>query len=159
MNLYFLRHTTPFDGAPDAERRLTPGGHEDAARLGRFLTEAGVKLEAAYSSPLIRAVETAEDVVRVTNPDGPIPITKTDALLNETSQEDFQGFLKTLPPLEHILLVGHAPALGRRVGALLGLENPGQFELSKGGLACVVTNDRLSGALKFLVSPKVLGKS
>jgi phosphohistidine phosphatase len=147
MNLYFLRHTTPFDGSPDEERRLTPGGHEEAGRLGSFLVGAGVTFDAAYSSPLIRAIETAEDVTKLTN---------AGALRNEASQEDFQQWLNSLPPLDHILLVGHAPKLGERVGVMLGMEQPHAFGLSKGGLACVETADRLSGGLKFLVSPKIL---
>lgn len=156
MNLYFLRHTTPFDGSPDEERRLTPGGHEDAERLGRFLVGAGVTFDAAYSSPLIRAIETAENVVKLTNPGASLPVTPQFALLNEVSQEDFQQWLNSLPPLDHMLLVGHAPKLGERIGVMLGMEQPHAFGLSKGGLACVETADRLSGSLKFLVSPKIL---
>ena len=44
----------------------------------------------------------------------------------------------------------------KRVGAMLGMEQPHGFGLSKGGLACVETADRLTGELKFLVSPKIL---
>lgn len=156
MNFYFLRHTTPFDGSPDEERRLTPGGHEEAGRLGRFLAGLGVSFDAAYSSPLIRAIETAEDVMKLTNEGGMVPVAPADALRNEASQEDFQQWLNSLPPRDHILLVGHAPKLGERVGALLGMEQPHAFGLSKGGLACVETEDRLSGSLKFLVSPRIL---
>ena len=156
MNLYFLRHTTPFDGSPDEERRLTPGGHEEAGRLGSFLVGAGVTFDAAYSSPLIRAIETAEDVTKLTNAGASLSVTPSDALRNEASQEDFQQWLNSLPPLDHILLVGHAPKLGERVGVMLGMEQPHAFGLSKGGLACVETADRLSGGLKFLVSPKIL---
>ena len=119
MKLYFLRHTTPFDGSPDEERRLTPGGHEDAERLGRYLAGIGVTLDAVYSSPLIRAIETAEDVTKQTNEGAPLPVTPADALRNEASKEDFQQWLNSLPPLDHILLVGHAPTLGERVGAML----------------------------------------
>jgi phosphohistidine phosphatase len=45
---------------PDHDRHLSAGGRWVAARIGQSLVAAGVRLEAVASSPLVRAVQTAE---------------------------------------------------------------------------------------------------
>jgi broad specificity phosphatase PhoE len=41
---------------------LTPAGHAQAQRLGQFLQESGYKLDALYTSPLLRARHTAQGI-------------------------------------------------------------------------------------------------
>ena len=64
MELYIVRHGTTdwnaekkFQGAQDIE--LNENGRKLAAELGRRLDEAGTNFDCIYSSPLIRAYETA----------------------------------------------------------------------------------------------------
>ena len=64
MELYIVRHGTTdwnaqkkFQGAQDIE--LNENGRKLAAELGRRLDEAGTNFDRIYSSPLIRAYETA----------------------------------------------------------------------------------------------------
>ncbi|MBL9128867.1 MAG: histidine phosphatase family protein, partial [Verrucomicrobiales bacterium] len=64
MKLYFLRHAEAEDGPVDAERRLTAKGRRDARRVGRFLEKSGIRLDAAFTSPLVRARETADEVLK-----------------------------------------------------------------------------------------------
>ena len=58
---------------------------------------------------------------------------------------------------KHVCLVGHAPTLAERVRRLLGVEAPETFKMPKGGLACLETENRRTAALKFFITPKVLG--
>jgi phosphohistidine phosphatase len=156
MKLYFLRHADALEGADDAARPLSPRGWRQARRIGRFLEEADIAFDLAYSSPLVRACETAEAVVHCCGAVSAKQLRKINALLNDCSQKQFDGWLRALPDAEHVLLVGHAPSLPERVRALLGITEPDALKLSKGALACLETEDRRAATLKFLVAPRFL---
>ena len=157
MKLYFFRHAEAEDGADDAARELTPLGRKQSRALGRFLEQAGVSFGAAFSSPLVRARQTAEIALGAFEELKPAKLALADALLNETSDRDFDQWLEELPDEKHVLLVGHEPSLSLRLRRMLGLERADAFRLPKGGLACVDTEDRRTGALKFFITPRALG--
>jgi len=157
MKLYFLRHADAVPGFVDAERALSPRGRQQARLLGRFLETAGVVFDAAYASPLVRARQTADEILSITGRVEPHDTRVTDALLNETPDRDFEAWLRSLPEAYHVLLVGHNPSMSQRVQAILGIEGPAALDMPKGGLACVRTADGRSGELKFYVTPRILG--
>jgi phosphohistidine phosphatase len=157
MKLYFLRHADALPGVDDAERPLSTQGRKESKKLGRLLREAGIEFDAAYSSPLVRAKATSELVLATVGSLPPGKVQLTDALLNETSPAQFDQWLAGLPPDRHVLLVGHAPTLAERVCHLLGISNSGALKLPKCGLACLETEDGRTAALKFLITPKLLG--
>src|SRR5213592_2478495 len=154
MKLYFLRHADALEGIDDAARPLSPHGRKEALEVGRFLKRAGIEFDAAYSSPLIRAKETAEIVLDTC---GSTKLVLTTALLNEGSEAKFDEWLKGIPDAKHVCLVGHAPSLADRVRQLLGIKATDALKLPKGALACLETENRRTAALKFLVTPKLLG--
>jgi len=154
MKLYFLRHAEALDGKDDAGRPLSPHGKKEAREVGRFLKRARIEFDAAYSSPLVRARQTAKIVLEVC---GSTEVEIADALLNETPPGQFEDWLKELTEAKHALLVGHAPSLAERVRQLLGITNPEALKLPKGGLSCLETEDRRAATLKFFVTPKLLG--
>jgi len=156
MKLYFLRHADALEGADDAARPLSPRGKKQVREVGRFLKRAGIEFDVAYSSPLERAKQTAEIVLDACGSTKP---GITEALLNETSQAQFDEWLRGLPDAKHVCLVGHAPSLAQRVRQLLGITVADAIKLPKGGLACLETEDRRGAALKFLLTPKLLGVS
>ena len=70
MKLYVMRHGPAADDSPsgrDADRALTPAGRERVTLVAKALTEGGEEPFAILSSPLVRAVETAEIVAEVTH--------------------------------------------------------------------------------------------
>jgi phosphohistidine phosphatase len=156
MRLYFLRHAEAHPGADDDARELTKRGEEQSREIGRFLRQVGVEFGAAYSSPLVRARQTAEIVLETTNADTDIELEITEALCNETTQAVFNRWLGQLPDKKHILLVGHAPSMPARVQRLLGIENNEALPMPKAGLACIKPDNPRQGTLKFFVSPKIL---
>ena len=156
MKLYLLRHADALEGADDQARPLSDRGKAQCRQIGIFCKHVGIVFDAAYSSPLVRARETAESVLAVTNLARPVTVLDSECLLNETSPAAFCEWLDTLPAAKHILLVGHAPSLADRARHLLGISLPDGFKLPKAGLACLTTEDRRSAALKFFVSPKFL---
>ena len=135
MRLYFLRHADALDGPNDAIRSLSPKGHQQCGRVGQFLKTAKIHFDAVYSSPLVRARETAELVLQKCGKVSADEVQLVDALLNETSARDFTGWLRSLPDAAHVLLVGHAPTLSERVRTLLDIDEPEALELPKAGLA------------------------
>lgn len=157
MRLYFLRHAEALDGADDAARPLSPRGKKQADALARFLREAGIEFDAAFSSPLVRARQTAERVLKITNRSRRRKLPLTDVLLNGASPREFDRWLARLPCAEKVLLVGHEPSLSARVRRLLGVADAGALQLPKGALACVELDAARKAALKFLVTPKLLG--
>src|SRR5204862_6301224 len=63
MELFLIRHAEAVaHDAPieDAHRPRTARGGRDAQKLGKLMRAADVKLDAIVTSPLVRAVETAE---------------------------------------------------------------------------------------------------
>jgi phosphohistidine phosphatase len=57
--LWLLRHADAEDGTPDAERKLTKKGRKQAKNAGKALKAMGVEPEACFTSPKVRAAETA----------------------------------------------------------------------------------------------------
>ena len=157
MKLYFLRHAAALDGADDAKRPLSATGRQQARKVARLLRRSGVAFDLAFSSPLVRAKQTVDITLDITNDQQPITAQETPALLNETEADLFADWLVRLPEAGHVLLVGHEPSLSARVRRMLGLDRAGALELSKGAVACVKTADRRIGSLKFLLNPKSLG--
>jgi len=152
-----MRHAEALDGADDSTRPLSPHGFKQARELARFLKSAGIEFDAAYSSPLVRARETAESVVRVCGTAAPEDVKLVDALSIEASKRDFEGWARCLPELKHVLVVGHAPTLADRVRGMVGMPNPDSLRLPKAGLVCVEAVSGRGAALKFFVTPKLLG--
>ncbi|MFM8470692.1 MAG: SixA phosphatase family protein [Limisphaerales bacterium] len=158
MKLYFLRHAAALDGLDDAKRPLSPTGRRQARKLARFLRRGGIAFDHAFSSPLVRAKQTLDIVLDITQETRPVRAQEVSALLNEADPDTFADWLLRLPPdAGHVLLVGHEPSLSARVRRLLGLDRVEALELAKGALACVKTADRRTGSLKFLLTPKSLG--
>lgn len=157
MKLYFLRHAAALDGMDDALRPLAAPGRQQARTLARFLRRSGIMFDLAFTSPLVRARQTVDLVLPITNQSQTIASRETKILLNETTPREFANWLLCLPAAGHVLLVGHEPTLSERVRWLLGLPREESLELRKGALACVQTEDQRTGTLKFLITPKSLG--
>jgi len=158
MKLYFLRHAEALPGEDDAARPLSLTGKKEAQSLGRFLKNVGVAFDAAFTSPLVRARQTAEIVLKICGEVSPAELDLTEALQNETSQKAFDRWLKELPEANKVLLVGHEPTLSERVRRLLTIASTERLRLPKGGLVCVESEDRRTGCLKFFVSPKIIAE-
>ena len=156
MRLYFLRHAEALDGLDDAARPLSPRGKKQADKLARFLREAGIEFDAAFSSPLVRARQTAERVLKITNKQRQLKLVLVDALLNSTSPRGFDRWLGALPAAEHVLLVGHEPSLSARVRCVLCVPGEAALKLSKGAVAIVELGAARNATLKFLLTPKLL---
>lgn len=152
MNLYFLRHGEALDGAQytDHERPLSNHGLQQAAGVGRFFREQGIRFDHVYCSPLLRARQTAEALQREA---GITPIQTTEMLASSSDPRQILLELRTLDR-EDVLLVGHEPHLSKTVSLLLGLGDRSRVEMKTCSLACVTTAGSATpdrGNLRWLI--------
>jgi phosphohistidine phosphatase len=158
VELYLIRHAEAVrlgeQGAnTDEERPLTDVGHQQAEAAAKALQSHGVTLDRLYTSPLVRARETAEGLVRVWS--RPELIMETcDHLAPGGKPRKLSKYLTKLGG-EHVGLVGHMPDLGDYAAWLLGSKRA-QIDLAKAGVV-LITCDELpakgAGILQWMVTP------
>lgn len=154
VKLFFLRHAEAEVGADDAKRALTDKGRRHARKVGRYFKALGVKFDRAFSSPLVRAVQTAELVIKECPPRRGKGLVQRKELLNETSPAAFGKWLASFPAKSSILLVGHEPSMSAHVRRLLGVSAALALPLPKAAVARVDLEEGRQGVLRFLVGPK-----
>ena len=129
---------------PDEARRLTAEGRKDVEMVAKLLP---IKPSVVYSSPLKRAIETAEIIAKVWN----IEVRIIDELRPElTSLER----LKSIEVLDRMLLVGHAPSIEDLLSELIG---GGRIALKAGAIAGLEAEEfkRNKAVLRFLIIPNI----
>jgi len=118
MRVTLIRHAEAGDDAPrDEARALTARGREDARRLGRALARRGVEFSLMVTSPLVRAVQTAEIVAAEIGYRDRIAV--TDLLVPDGTASRLVGFLRSTGT-PSIALVAHEPILSALAAALTG---------------------------------------
>jgi phosphohistidine phosphatase len=155
--IVLLRHGIAEDRAPgkkDEERALTPEGHARMMKLAGGLERAFPKAQVIYSSPLVRAVQTAQWVAKAYR--SRIKITQSEALAPSGTHQDFLQLIRSIPE-RRIILVGHEPTLTSNTVALLGLTNDSQgLELKKGGCYALRLRGENGAVLDWALSPRIL---
>jgi phosphohistidine phosphatase len=121
MRVTLIRHAEAGDDAPsDGERTLTLRGRGDARRMGRALARRGIELDLLISSPLVRAVQTAEIVAAAVDYRARVEV--SELLIPEGAASRVLGLLKTVgrggPDNRSIALVAHEPILSAVAAAL-----------------------------------------
>jgi phosphohistidine phosphatase len=150
--LVLLRHGIAEDAGrkADEERRLTAEGNakmqEIAAALARIVPDA----EAIYSSPLVRARETAAWVAGAYG--GRLAVTTTNVLAPGAGAAAFRHFLGGLDAAS-AYFVGHEPTLSEFTLDLAELR--GDLALKKGGCYGLRWNGRRA-ALEWMLTPRLL---
>ncbi|HTY37606.1 MAG TPA: phosphohistidine phosphatase SixA [Bacteroidota bacterium] len=156
MMIYLLRHGDALDGAryDDAGRPLSQFGLRQASAVGSFLASNKSEISLAFCSPLVRARQTTEAVVRAL---GELPTRISDALHSSSDPKEILDELKTCGS-NTVLLVGHEPHLSRTISLLLWGDGRSRVSMRTCSLACVSTPDppeKGSGVLQWLVESKV----
>jgi phosphohistidine phosphatase len=154
--IVLLRHGIAEEASPgkkDEDRGLTKEGHARMKEIARGLVEALPKVQVIYTSPLLRAVQTALWVSKGYK--SRVTINTTDALAPGASAKEFRAFVDTITE-RRVILVGHEPNLTRSLGILTGVDAE-KFELKKGGCYGVRMADG-SATFEWLLPPRVLRK-
>jgi len=124
MDLILWRHAEAEDGSPDAARKLTKHGREQARRVADWLKPRLPKRCEVLVSPAVRAQETASalDVRFDTSASVGTSAVATGVI-------DAAGW----PSRKAVLIVGHQPTLGRVAATLLsGTET--DWHIAKGAV-------------------------
>jgi phosphohistidine phosphatase len=158
MDLYFLRHGKAADpvGADDFSRELTPQGIEEMEAEAERLEELGLELDVILTSPLRRAVQTAEIVARRLKLKK--KLAESDLLSPGCDLARLRKLLELHPESERIMVVGHEPDLSAIIAELISARESG-IEVKKGGLARVRTTGTPrsgAGVLEWLIPPRLL---
>jgi len=147
--LWLLRHgeAVPHESKPDAERELTPRGERQAVVAGEGLARLGIEFDACYTSPKVRARDTAKLACRALN----IEPQEEDVLGNGFDREEALELLYRHGADSRVLVVGHDPSFSQVVHDLTGA----RVDFKKGGVA-VVRTERTGGELLALLRPREL---
>lgn len=143
----------------DAERALTEQGKEEIAKIGKTLKSMKMEIDFIATSPLMRALETAEIVAKGL---GKLKtLEQWEELKPEGNRRVFYQHLSKLKEDSTLIIVGHEPLLSSIIGDLIAGRPGGRLGLKKGGAARVTIESlspRASGKLKWLLTPKQLVK-
>jgi phosphohistidine phosphatase len=161
MLIVLLRHGIAEEKSadkPDEERRLTREGNEKMKRVARALAELLPDADAIYSSPLVRAYETAEWVAKAYG--GQLEIETTSALAPGHHPSEFRDLLRRNGGHECAYYTGHEPHLTTLMLALTNMQSGGELSLKKGGCYGLELDDPAATArLRFMLAPGLLHPS
>ena len=157
--LYIVRHAIAAERGSewpdDTKRPLTEEG------IGRFksavkgLRRLGVELDEIFTSPLVRARQTAD--LLAAGLDGKPPVKVLDALAPGHTSSSVMTNLARVAKRRRIALVGHEPELGELAAHLIGAGRALPFK--KGGVCRIdlgsLTSKRAASLVWFL-PPSVL---
>lgn len=129
MKIIFIRHAAAIDPCADIaeERRyLTPKGRDFFRETTRTMLKKGIEPELILTSPLLRAVQTADILAESLAYRG--PLAAVDELEPGFDLHRLQQLLSRFQPVSELVLVGHEPDLSCIISSLLGLTNGFSFK-------------------------------
>jgi phosphohistidine phosphatase len=161
VELYIVRHAIAAERGPDwpddDKRPLTERGIDRFKEVVAGLVFLDVQIDLIFTSPLLRARQTAEYLSE--GMPGDIPVGTADALApGHTSLEVMEQIAREAGGAARVAIVGHEPGLGALAGWLIGARRALPFK--KGGV-CKFEMDSLSSryaTLSWHMPPKALRK-
>ena len=162
MVIYFLRHANAgqkhfSNPAKDEKRPLDKVGEEQSHDVGRALAAIGVTVNVIISSPLTRAVQTANIVSQELGHEEKTVL--DDALRPEATFEQFKVLFNRYKDKPSIMVVGHDPSMTEFVNRILSGGRPmAAIEMKKAGVAKVEIELRRPAVLRWCMPPKVVQK-
>jgi phosphohistidine phosphatase len=165
MKLLVIRHGIAMDrdefaesGQPDDLRPLTEEGRRKMKDIAKWLRKKVKDVDILATSPLLRARQTAEIVADEFGIEKP---EMTDALVPDSSFEDFEQWCALYADKKVVAIVGHEPHLSLLVTWFISGKRESRVELKKGG-ACLIDFEsgahHDSGTLSWLVTPRQMVK-
>ncbi len=163
MVIYFLRHASAgqkqfSNPINDAKRPIDKVGEVQSHDVGRAMAHMGVTPVVIISSPLTRAVQTANIVAQELGYEEKLVL--DEALRPEATFEQFKVLLNRHKDKRSIMLVGHDPSMTEFVNRVLSGGAPlAAIEMKKGGVAKVEKELRRQAILRWLITPKVVQRT
>ena len=155
MKIYILRHAIAEDSAKggDFERALTEEGRKKMKDAAAGFARLDPSIDIVFSSPLVRAYQTAEIVARAIQYPGRIET--MEQLSPGYSPQSVADRLRALKKVDSVILAGHEPNCSQLAHFLLG---DAQLEFKKGAMCLIETEscDGSSGTLIWHLGPQAL---
>jgi Phosphohistidine phosphatase SixA len=139
---------------PDEDRALSDKGYKRMKKISRGLESVFPKIDALYSSPLLRAVQTAMWLRKRYGK-------KLDVQILEALAPDAdpQAAIESLRGAgRRAVLVGHEPHLSALMKAMVGMPSQTPIELEKGGCYGIRLTPGEKATLEWILPAKVLEK-
>src|SRR5208283_4467821 len=155
MNLYLMRHANA--GIPrgnatlDAKRSLIKEGKEQCVLMARVLSALKVQVDVIVSSPLKRAMQTAQYVGTELGYDAKVEVSA--ALGLDAAYAAFQDLLAKYADREGVLVVGHNPNVFQFLGRLVTGNGGAAIRMRKGSIA-KIDMERHPPRLQWLLDPR-----
>jgi phosphohistidine phosphatase len=150
MKLYLVRHAAAIERSgttPDASRYLTAPGRLAFREIARKVRKAGAVPDLIFTSPLLRAVQTAEILSERLKYGGDILVARE--LSPGFDHRALRSLLARAGDLREAAFVGHEPDLGILSATLLSVA--GGFPLRKGAVVAMETEINVpKGCARFL---------
>lgn len=136
--IYLVRHGVAedySDSGRDFDRRLTAQGHEKMGRVARGLGALEVKVDVLVSSPLVRAIETADGLAEEF---AAARREVWDELACGVDEIALTARLAETDPGGNVMLVGHEPDIGELLSYWLTGRMGGFYtRVRKGSVSCL----------------------
>jgi phosphohistidine phosphatase len=156
MILYLMRHANAGLRRPnpllDTRRGLVKDGKDQCILMARALSALKVQIDAVVSSPLKRALQTAQFVATELGHEAKVDI--SPALAPDGEYPDFQSLMDKYANSEGVLAVGHNPNLVQFMGRLVTGNGGASLRLRKGAIARIDL-DRHPAQLQWLIDPRL----
>jgi phosphohistidine phosphatase len=156
MNLYLMRHANAGVAREnpllDAKRGLIKEGKDQCMLMARVLSALKVQVDVVVSSPLKRALQTAQFVGTELGYEAKVEISK--ALAPGADYADFQELLAKYAGREGVLMVGHNPNVFQFLGRLITGNGGAAIRMRKGSVARIDL-DRHPPLLQWLIDPRM----
>ena len=160
MDLFILRHGEAGRRSAtirdDSKRILTTEGEKEIKDISKGVQDLGIEFDYIFTSPLLRARQTAELVSKIVTSKNQIK--ELEELKPEGNKLQLYNKLSNLKQDSVVLIVGHEPYLSELLGNAIS-NGTCKIDLKKAGLARIrVTTilPKLNGELRWLLTPKHL---
>lgn len=156
MVLYLMRHADAgiSRGNPllDAKRGLVKDGKQQCMLMARVLLSLKAPIDAILSSPLKRALQTAQFVGTELGFEGEVQI--CGALSPDGTFAQFQSLLARYGDRDAVLAVGHNPNLFQFLGRLITGNGEGASVRMRKASIARVDLDKHPARLQWLIDPR-----
>lgn len=158
MKIYVIRHAASADEADydrDEERPLTKPGKATMKSVSRLLVELAIAPGRIYTSPLVRARETADIVAKALGKGASVKEAR-ELAPGRAAVEVVEMLADS--GLDEAAVVGHEPQLGRLVSLLVTGADAPVVGMRKSSVACIEFDGPAAaggGVLAWHITPEI----
>lgn len=162
MEVFILRHgdTNSKKLTDDSKRSLSENGIKEIENVSGFFEELEINFDHIFSSPLKRAKQTSEIILKKQNKSN---FTELDELKPEGRVNEICKKLSSQKQDTHILIVGHNPLLIDLVNYIINSADhiSTNISLKTGGIIKIRISSlepKIKGELQWMLTPKLIRK-